>query len=194
MIKIKKSVTDVDATDDNASYYAMNTSPHAPNFVTAPDAENRTSVRQILDGQEYHVAKGEIIKMGFDREYDVEVAYLHDLSQITGCPGFTVDIISLFTWLQILPINNISMLGAAQFMVDFQGVHFNAKNALYIIFHKHASIFCKAMLSTMNDGGRVRFCVFPTSIFANINSYLSMDNRYSGLIFQHALANIINVS
>ena len=26
--------------------------PHEPNTSTTPDAENRTSVRQILDGQE----------------------------------------------------------------------------------------------------------------------------------------------
>ena len=41
------------------------------------------SVIQLLDGQEYPFAKGDIIKKGFYREADVEqcVAYLHDISQ-----------------------------------------------------------------------------------------------------------------
>ena len=40
------------------------------------------TVRQLLDGQEYPVAKGDIIKKGFDHEASVEgcVAYLHGLS------------------------------------------------------------------------------------------------------------------
>ena len=38
----------------------MSTSPHAHNAATAPNTENKTSVRQLLDGQEYLVAKVEI--------------------------------------------------------------------------------------------------------------------------------------
>ena len=60
----------------------MNASLHAPNSATDPDAENKTSVRQLLDGQEYSVVKSDIIKKGFDRKSAVEqcVAYLHGLS------------------------------------------------------------------------------------------------------------------
>ena len=36
--KIKNTVTDIDAEDKNASHDTMNTSPHAPNAATAPDA------------------------------------------------------------------------------------------------------------------------------------------------------------
>ena len=59
----------------------MNTAPHAPNVATDPDAENKTSVIQQLCGQEYPVAKGDIIKKGFDWKSAVErrVAYLHGL-------------------------------------------------------------------------------------------------------------------
>ena len=45
------------------------------------------------------------------------------------------------------------MLGAAQFMLDFRGVNFNTKKALNINFQKHASFFCKAILSKINGGG-----------------------------------------
>ena len=45
----------------------MNASLHAPNSATDPDAENKTSVRQLLDGQEYSVVKSDIIKKGFGR-------------------------------------------------------------------------------------------------------------------------------
>ena len=78
---IKNTVTYVDAAYDNAYHYAMNTAPHAPNTVTSPDTENKTSVRQLLDGQEYPVSKGDIIKKGFDREVSVErcVTYLHGI-------------------------------------------------------------------------------------------------------------------
>ena len=67
--------------------------------------------------------------MGFDRKTDVEqcMAYLHGLSQLTGCPRYTGDIIILCNCLQILPIENNAMLGAAKLMVDFGGIHFNAK-------------------------------------------------------------------
>ena len=40
------TVTDFEAADDNASHDAMNIAPHAPNKATAPDAENKTSMRQ----------------------------------------------------------------------------------------------------------------------------------------------------
>ena len=43
----------------------MKNSPHTPKNATYPDAENKTSVRQLLDGQEYPVAKGDIIKKDF---------------------------------------------------------------------------------------------------------------------------------
>ena len=36
--KIKNTVTNVDAADNNASHNAMNTTPYAPNAATAPDA------------------------------------------------------------------------------------------------------------------------------------------------------------
>ena len=72
MIKQKKTVTGVDAADKNASHDTINTAPHSPNATTAPDAKNKTSVRQLLDGQEYPVAKGDIIKKGFYREAYVD--------------------------------------------------------------------------------------------------------------------------
>ena len=43
----------------------MTTSHHAPNAATAPDADNKTCVRQLLYGQEYPAAKSNIIKKGF---------------------------------------------------------------------------------------------------------------------------------
>ena len=60
MIKLKKlklAVTYVDAAYNNVSHDAMNTAPHSPNYDTPPDVENKTSVRQLLDGQEYPFAK-----------------------------------------------------------------------------------------------------------------------------------------
>ena len=86
------------------------------------------------------------------------------------------------------------MLGVAQLMVDLQGMHFNAKKDLYINFQKHASIFCKALLSTINGGGQGWFYVLMISLCATKNNYFPIEGRYSGLICQHALANIINVS
>ena len=129
----------------------MNTAPHSPNSATDPDAENKTSVRQLLDGQEYPVAKGDIINKGFDRKASVEkcVAYLNVISQLTGCPRYTGDIITLRTLLKKLSIDNNDMLGAAQFMVDSRGMHFNSKTSLYINFQKNASIFCKEILGKM---------------------------------------------
>ena len=122
------------------------------------------------------------------------MAYLHVLSQLPGCPKYTGDRITSCTLLQILPIDNNDILEAAQFVVDFWQVHFNANKSLYINFQKHASIFRKAMLSKIDGGGHVQWYVLPTGVCSTTNNYLSMDNRYSGLIFQHALANILNVS
>ena len=86
------------------------------------------------------------------------------------------------------------MLGAAQFMVHFQEMHFNAKKALYINIKKHASIFHEEMLSTINGGGHGRCYVLPTSICATTNYYFPIEDIYSGIIFQYALANILNVT
>ena len=70
------TVTDSNATTDNASHKLINTTPHSPdaintapntpNSATSPDAAavtagNKTSVRQLLYGREYPVAKGGII-------------------------------------------------------------------------------------------------------------------------------------
>ena len=79
-------------------------------------------------------------------------------------------------------------------MVDFQGVHFNTNKALYINFQKHASIFCMEMLSTNNGGGHRRCYLLLTSMCTTKKNDLPIEDRYSGLIFQHALSNIINVS
>ena len=95
---------------------------------------------QLLNGQEYPVAKGDIIKKGFDLEAIIEwcVAFLHGFSQLPDCPRYTIHIITLRTYLQRLPIYNNDMLVAVKFMVDFQRMHFNAKKNLYINFQKHA--------------------------------------------------------
>ena len=76
-------------------------------------------MRQLLDGQEYPVAKGDILKKGFGRKADVElcVSYLHGLSQLTGYPSNTSDMIILCTFLQFIPIYNNYMLVTAQLMV-----------------------------------------------------------------------------
>ena len=64
MLELKKKiVTDAETSTKNASPYAINTAPHAPNAATAPyavvtTAENETSVRQSIDGQEYPFTKG----------------------------------------------------------------------------------------------------------------------------------------
>ena len=115
---------------------------HAPNAVTTPDEQNKMSVRQLIDVQGYPVAKGGIIKKGFDCEAAVErcVAYLHGLSQLPGCPRCTGDRIKYCTCLQLPPINNTDILGEVQFMLNFRDMHFNTKKASYINFQKHASI------------------------------------------------------
>ena len=133
----------------------MNTSHHSPNADTCPDMENKTSVRQLLDGQEYPVTKGDIIKKGFDCKSAVErcLAFLHGIFQLNGCPRYTGEKITLWTRIQLLPIDNNAMLAAAQFMVDFEGMHFNAKKDLQINFQKQASLFCKAVLRKIHGGG-----------------------------------------
>ena len=87
----------------------MNIYPHATDYATDPDAENKTSARQLLDGQEYHVAKIDILKRGFDQEAAVEqfVAYLHSLSQLPVCPRYTSNIITYFTYFQLLSIEKM---------------------------------------------------------------------------------------
>ena len=79
-------------------------------------------------------------------------------------------------------------------MVDLKGMHFNTKKALYIHFQKHASIFCKEMLSTINGGGQGQCYVLLTSMCVNTNDDFPIEDRYSGIIFQNDLANILNVS
>ena len=59
--KNKKTVTDNDSVEGNDSNNVINKSPHAPNSSTASDTENKTSMRQLTDGQEYPVTKGDII-------------------------------------------------------------------------------------------------------------------------------------
>ena len=135
----------------------MQITPHVPNANTAPETENKTSVRQLLDGQEYPVEECDIIKKGFDCEAAIErcVAYLHGLSQLPGCSRYTGDRITSCTCLQLLPIDNNNMLVAEQFLVDSLEMHFNTNKALYIHFQNHASIFYKEMLSTINGGWNV---------------------------------------
>ena len=71
----------------------------------------------------------------------------------------------------LLPIYKNYMFVAAKFMVDLQGMHFNAKKALFINFQNHASIFCKTMIIKINGGGHGRFYVLPTSVCATKNNY-----------------------
>ena len=63
------------------------------------------------------------------------------------------------------------MLGVAQLMVDLQGMHFNAKKDLYINFQKHASTFCKAVLSSINGGGYGQLYALTISGCATANNY-----------------------
>ena len=92
------TVTDANAATNDASPHSINTDPHVTNATTVPDAaaataENKMSAIQLRDGQGYPVARGDIIKKGFDCKSAVEqyVAYLHGLSQIPGCPRYTGD-------------------------------------------------------------------------------------------------------
>ena len=84
-------------------------------------------MRQLLDGQEYPAAKVYIIKKGFYREAAVEqcMAYLHGLYQLPSCPRYTSNIITSLPCLKILPVDNNTILGAAQFTVNFQMMHLN---------------------------------------------------------------------
>ena len=79
-------------------------------------------------------------------------------------------------------------------MLDFIGMHFNAKKSLYINFNNYASIFCKATIIRINGEGQVRCYVLPTSVCTTIINDFPIEDRYSGLICQHALENILNVS
>ena len=96
------------------------------------------------------------------------MAYLHAISQIPGFPRYTGDIIISCTLLKILPIEKDELLEAAQFMVDFRLMHFNADKDLYINFQNLASIFRNTMLSTINGGGRGRCYVLPKIMCATI--------------------------
>ena len=90
--------TDDNYATDNAFTDAINTSPHAKNSATDPDAaaskaENNASVRQLIDGQEHPIAEGDIIKKEFYHKSAVEqcMAYLHGIDQLLGCPSYTSD-------------------------------------------------------------------------------------------------------
>ena len=50
----------------------MNAALQVPNSATAPDSENKTSVRHLFDGKKCPVSKCDIVKKGFDHEADVE--------------------------------------------------------------------------------------------------------------------------
>ena len=68
MIKLKtfkKTVTYIEAANNNTSHNWTNNAPHAPNATTVPDAEIKTFMRQLLDGQEYTVTKADNIKKEF---------------------------------------------------------------------------------------------------------------------------------
>ena len=78
------AATDADTATYDASPNIINTAPRASNAATASEyaastAENKMSMRQLLYGQEYTVAKGDIIKKGSDYKASVEkcVAYIH---------------------------------------------------------------------------------------------------------------------
>ena len=85
------------------------------------------------------------------------------------------------------------MLGAAQLMADFQGIHFNIKKALYINFQKHASIFHKAMICTINGGGHDWCYVFPTSVCDNIKRFGEENLKPGGISNEPVLNNHINI-
>ena len=55
-------------------------------------------------------------------------------------------------------------------------------------------MICKEMLSLINVEGNSWLYVLITSVCANKNNYLPIEDRYRGLIFQHALAKILNAS
>ena len=57
---------------------------------------------------------------------------------------------------------------------------------------QYASILCKSMLSIINGAGHFWWYVLSASMFANTNNYFPIEDRCSGLIYQHAFANILN--
>ena len=50
------------------------------------------------------------------------------------------------------------------------------------------------MLSTINGGGHGQFYALLTIVCATKNNHFLIEDKYSGLIFQHALTNILNIS
>ena len=46
----------------------------------------------------------------------------------------------------------------------------------------------------INGGGHGQLSVLPTSVCDTTNNYSPMEERYSGLIFQHVIENVLNVS
>ena len=105
------------------------------------------------------------------------MAYLHLLSQIPGCPKYTGDRITSCTCLQLLTIDNNNMLRASQFMVDFQGINFNAKKALYIIIIIMLHFFCQTMPIAINGVGNFQCYILPTILCATTNDDLPMKDR-----------------
>ena len=110
------------------------------------------------------------------------MAYLHGISQLPGYPRYNGDIITSCTCLQLIPIDNNKILRSEELMVDFQGMHFNAKKALYINFHNHAAMFCKAMLSKTNGRGPGRCYVLLKSMCDTKNNDFPIEDRYSDII------------
>ena len=50
------------------------------------------------------------------------------------------------------------------------------------------------MIGKINDGGHGSFYVLPTGVCATTHNDFPIEDRYSGLIYQHTLENILNVS
>ena len=71
-LKNKNKVTNVDTVDDNASHNATKKRPPLTQRYHCPRHGKKTYMRQLRDGQEYHVAKGNIIKNEFSCEAAVE--------------------------------------------------------------------------------------------------------------------------
>ena len=79
-------------------------------------------------------------------------------------------------------------------MFEFQGIPFNAKKYFYINFQKYDSIFCKEIICTINGEGHGWWYFLPKRVWATSNKCFPILDRYSGLICQHSLANILNLS
>ena len=137
-----------------------------------------------------------ILLKGVYRKAAIEkcVDYLHVFSQLLGYPRYTGGVIKLCTCLQLILIDKNAMFGGAQFIVDFQEMCFNTKKTFYIDFQKHASIFRMAMLSIINGVWHELCYSLPTYVLYNTNNYLPIKERSNGLICQHALENILNIS